>query len=631
MKTSFSFKYNDVLIKSAELCGKETSDGLVYEIDNDVTVTAKVNNISEYNATEWVLYFENKSTKNSGIISEIKDCDTILPLTIPQGPRSGFRPTEDNVRVITMRGAMNASFYYNGKDRQTADEFSVINEYLDKNPSLSVCNITGRSSDGMMPFFDVTANGEGYICAIGWTGSWKADFNKKENGVEIKTGLKETSFYLEGGEKLRTSSILIMKYEKCEDKHNKFRKLMKEHFSYKCDRDSLFANELWGGLPSEEMKKRLNEYKAYGIRFEDIWIDAGWYGRCTKCDEAFSGDWFKYTGEWEVNERVHPGKLYDVADTAEAGGANLMLWFEPERAVESTKIPNEHPEWFLRLPGSDSLLLNYGNKEAFDYIYGVLSHYVKELRLSCYRQDFNIPLDSLFKANETENRVGVLEIKHITGMYALWDKLHEEFPNLLIDNCSSGGRRFDIETLKRSIAFFRSDYQCNFNEDSETLQTHNAGISRYLPLAGCTSKTLGDTYAARSSFSPSWGAAFYNAVFQSMTEEDFKWAKAITDEYRRIRKYMSCNFHNHGAENYDTSSWAIWQYHDDKTDSGIVMAFRRKNSPFDNVTLKLKELCSDKKYIYTNLNDFTESEGSDKLKIELPEKRSSVVFEYKVK
>lgn len=631
MKPCFSFKYNDMLIKSAEFCGKEAYDGLVYEIDKDVTVTAKINDIKEYDATEWVLYFENKSTENSGIISEINDCDLVLPLTIPQGPRNGFRPTDDNVRVITMKGAMDASFYYNGKDKQTAEEFSVINEYLDKKPSLSVSNISGRSSDGTMPFFDVTANGEGYICAIGWTGSWKADFNKKENGVEMKTGLKETCFYLEGGEKLRTSSILIMKYQRDEDKHNKFRKLMKEHFSYKCDRDSLFANELWGGLPSEEMKKRLNEYKAYGIRFDDIWIDAGWYGNCTKCDEAFTGDWSEHTGEWEVNERVHPGLLRDVAECAEDGGASLMLWFEPERAVSGTKVANEHPDWFMHLEGSRSNLLNYGKKEALEYMYGVLSHYVRDLGLSCYRQDFNVPADLFFKANDKENRTGISEIKHITGMYRLWDKLHEEFPNLLIDNCSSGGRRFDIETLKRSIAFFRSDYQCNFNEDSETLQTHNAGISRYLPLAGCTSKTLGDTYASRSSFSPSWGAAFYNAVFQSMTEENFKWAKAITDEYRRIRRYMSCNFHNHGAENYDTSSWAIWQYHDDKTDSGIVMAFRRKNSPFDNVTLKLKELCSDKKYIYTNLNDFTESEGSDKLKIELPEKRSSVVFEYKVK
>ncbi|MBQ8758969.1 MAG: alpha-galactosidase, partial [Clostridia bacterium] len=420
-------------------------------------------------------------------------------------------------------------------------------------------------------------------------------------------------------------------YQKDEDKYNKFRKLMKNHFSYKCNRESLFANELWGGLPSEEMKKRLGEYKKYGIRFEDIWIDAGWYGRCSKCDEAFSGDWFKFTGEWDVNTRVHPGLLRDVADSAKECGANLMLWFEPERAVEGTKVPSEHPEWFLKLPGSDSLLLNYGNKEAFDYIYGVLSYYVKELGLSCYRQDFNIPLDALFKANETENRVGVLEIKHITGMYALWDKLHAEFPNLLIDNCSSGGRRFDIETLRRSIAFFRSDYQCNFNEHSDTLQSHNAGLSKYLPYGGCTSKTLGDTYAARSSFSPSWGAAFYNAVFQSMNEEDFKWAKEITEEYRRIRKYMSCNFHNHGAEVFDESAWAIWQYHDDETDSGIVMAFRRAKSPFDNVTLELKELTADKKYAFTNLNDFTEFEGSNKLKIELPEKKSSVVFEYKAK
>ncbi len=632
MKPNFSFKYNGNLIKSSELNSTDISCGIVYDIDKDVTVTAKVNDIAEYNATEWVLYFENKSGTNSGIISEICDSDLVLELDIPAPPQNGYRPQKENVCVITMRGAVDAgAYYFNGKDNFAAEEFSLIPEYLDKNPVLNIQNINGRSSEDMAPFFDITAKSEGYITAIGWTGSWKAQFNKRDNGVEMKTGLKNTAFYLEPGEKLRTSSILIMKYKKDEDKYNKFRKLMKNHFSYNSKRDSLFANELWGGLPTEEMKKRLEEFKKYDINFDDIWIDAGWYGKCTNCENAFSGDWSINTGNWEVNEKVHPGLLRDVAQTAEAGGSRLMLWFEPERAISGTNVINEHPDWFISLPNTNNNILYYGNKDAFDFIYGVISHYVKDLNLSCYRQDFNVPLDIFFNAYDKENRRGITEIKHITGMYKLWDKLHEEFPELIIDNCASGGRRLDIETLKRSIAFFRSDYQCNFNEDSETLQAHNTGISKYLPYTGCTTKTLGNTYAARSSFSSSWGTGFYNAVFQKMTEQDFVWAKSVTDEYRRIRKYMSCNFHNHGAEVYDTTSWTIWQYHDDRTDSGIVMAFRRVDSPFDNVTINLKELCGNKKYLFTNLNDFTEFEGADKIKIELPEKRSSVIFEYKMK
>jgi alpha-galactosidase len=214
------------------------------------------------------------------------------------------------------------------------------------------------------------------------------------------------------------------------------------------------------------------------------------------------------------------------------------------------------------------------------------------------------------------------------GMYRLCDSLLERFPHLVIDNCSSGGRRIDIETLKRSIPFFRSDYQCNFNEDSDVLQTHNAGISKYLPYNGCTSKTKADTYAVRSAYSSSYGGAFYNASFQSMTEEDFAWAKKSVDEYRRIRKYFSEEFYNLGSEVYDKSSWAIWQYHDPDTSSGILMAFRRENSPFENVKIKLSGVAENSKLNVENLNNENTFTSSENLEITLKEKRSSVIFEY---
>ncbi len=191
-------------------------------------------------------------------------------------------------------------------------------------------------------------------------------------------------------------------------------------------------------------------------------------------------------------------------------GAKLMLWFEPERAMEGTKITMEHPEWFLNRSYGDSKILNYGNYEAWSYMYSLLSDYTAKLGMSCYRQDFNVGLTTCFEENDEPNRRGITEIKHITGMYRLWDELLARFPGLLIDNCSAGGRRIDVETLKRSIPFFRSDYQCNFNENPEVLQTHNSNISQYLPYNDCTSKTKSDTYAIRSSYSSSWGGSFYN-------------------------------------------------------------------------------------------------------------------------
>ena len=49
-------------------------------------------------------------------------------------------------------------------------------------------------------------------------------------------------------------------------------------------------------------------------------------------------------------------------------------------------------------------------------------------------------------AADTADRQGMAETRHIEGLYAFWDDLLKRHPNLIIDNCASGGRRIDLET-----------------------------------------------------------------------------------------------------------------------------------------------------------------------------------------
>lgn len=630
MKTEFSFNYGEKRHVFSAL------DNAIYNLDNEITVEVQTKSYEEYDAVEWVLHFENISNKDSQMITDICDCDTLLPLEFPVTPNLGYMPKPGDACIITMNGMVYGGYYWEN-DKVSATEYGINYEYLDKAPNKTKCfaNIGGRSSEGMMPFFDVTASGNGYIAAVGWTGDWKTEFSKLEQGIQMKSGLKETNFYLKPGERLRTSSVLIMKYASTEDKYNKFRKLIKNHFSHKSNnpdlRDGLMAIELWGGLPSHEMKKRINELKENDIKYEQVWLDAGWYGQSKNYSDVFYGDWSIHTGEWEINSNAHPEALQDVVACAKSAGMKLMLWVEPERAIKGTKITEQHPEWFLSIPEDNQLILNYGNEEAKEYVYNVLSNYVEELELACYRQDFNVPITDYFKDGDEENRRGITEIKHVMGMYEIWDRLHEKYPHLMIDNCSAGGRRIDIETLKRSIPFFRSDYQCNVNENPEVSQTHNSNICKYLPYHGCASKTKGDTYGTRSTYSSSWGSMFYNTISRTMSDEDFKWAKEMTDEYRRLRKYFSMDFYNHGSNTFDNTAWVIWQYHNSETQSGIVMAFRRSESPFEQVTVQLKGLDENKTYTYQNLDSGLSTDASDTLSISLPEARSCTIFEYNLK
>ena len=628
----FSFLYNEKQLDECNYRSELNGEATVYDFESGLNVTNIVKKIDEFDAYESLLWFENIGDSDSGIISEINDCDMVFSFEIDKTKRKpwGYIPDKDDLCVISMNGMVEPERYWENA-AECATEFTFNYDYLCKLPDFKKsfeCR-GGRSSDRFMPFFDITVNNAGYILAIGWSGDWKAEFTECDEGVRVKTGLKETKFYLKSGEKIRTSSLLVMKYTDKEDKYNKFRKLIKAYYSHtsctKAEKEGIMAFQFFGTTTSEVMKQRINEVSKRGITFEEVWIDAGWYG---KCQPNSLVDWDENVGEWDVQFLTHPEGLRDVSKTAKESGMKLMLWLEPERARKGMEIVNSHPDWYLSLPEDANCILNYGNEEAWSYVYNIISNYVEELDLGCYRQDFNVELTEFFKQNDEANRRGITEIKHIMGMYDLWDRLLTEHPGLLIDNCASGGRRFDIETLKRSIAFFRSDYICNYTADPEVIQVEN-NASRYLPYIGACNKVK-DKYCLRSSYASSFGFMAWSREYMQMSEEDFAILKSVCDEYIRIRKYFSKDFYNHGAEVYDTSSWTIWQYNDEDTKSGIVVAFRRSESPFDNVTIELKGLKENCEYIFTDVENEKSFKGSDKLKITLSEKRTSVIYEYKI-
>ena len=117
---------------------------------------------------------------------------------------------------------------------------------------------------------------------------------------------------------------------------------------------------------------------------------------------------------------------------------------------------------------------------------------IEKLNIDCYRQDFNFQPLEYWRNNDASDRRGITEIKHINGLYKLLDALLDKFPNLLIDNCASGGRRIDIETLRRSIPLWRSDLMCPANYDIEATQCHNLSYNMWIPYSGTSSGRLYD-------------------------------------------------------------------------------------------------------------------------------------------
>jgi alpha-galactosidase len=103
--------------------------------------------------------------------------------------------------------------------------------------------------------------------------------------------------------------------------------------------------------------------------------------------------------------------------------------------------------------------------------------------IDLYRQDFNMDPLGYWRAADEPDRQGITEMRHVEGYLAYWDELRRRHPGLLIDSCASGGRRNDLETLRRAVPLLRSDYQ-SFQGDPAYApgnQGHTYGLSSCAP------------------------------------------------------------------------------------------------------------------------------------------------------
>lgn len=127
--------------------------------------------------------------------------------------------------------------------------------------------------------------------------------------------------------------------------------------------------------------------------------------------------------------------------------------------------------------------MHLGNPSAFQAALAEQESLIQEWNIDVWRQDFNMDPQYFWEAIDAaapSTGQGLAEVAHIQGLYAFWDSLRADFPNLRLDICASGGRRMDWESLKRAWFLWRSDY-C-WHDSATFAMTY--GLSLWLPTFG---------------------------------------------------------------------------------------------------------------------------------------------------
>jgi len=388
----------------------------------------------------------------------------------------------------------------------------------------------------------------------------------------------------------------------------------------------------WGNDVTEENQiATIREIVGASSGIECFWLDAGWYEGV--------GNWASDVGNWFPKKRAFPRGLKPVAEEAKKHGMGFVLWFEPERVYPGTWLYDNHPGWLL-MPTEEIIknlppwnekanaLLNLGNPEARQWLTEHISSMIEEVGITVYRQDFNIdPLD-YWRGADKEDRQGISEIHHIEGLYAFWDELLRRHPGLIIDNCASGGRRIDLETISRSVALWRTDYGC----EPEGVQSHTLGINRYLPCSsgGCNST---DPYVFRSNLASGMAISWRDPNAHHF---DINELPARVKEFKLLRPLFYGDFYPLTSHSIESDVWCVYQLSRKDINLGAVLAFRRKESPFPAGRFKLHGLEADGKYEFTDIDSGTKKKITGKelmeqgLEIKIPTAPCSAIWTYKL-
>ncbi|MCE0799470.1 alpha-galactosidase [Buttiauxella sp. S04-F03] len=298
--------------------------------------------------------------------------------------------------------------------------------------------------------------------------SWQLEVWCKDKEIAISGGLADRDYgqwlkTIEPGELFTTPTVVV---SVCNgDRYDASQRLLET------GRDSLLFKENvadesslpvvfndfctnWG-RPSESQILEISQLiRDKGIDF--YVIDAGWY------DDSDAG-WPLSHGDWQISSTLFPSGLKSVVKTIHQAGLKAGIWFEIETCGRLSKAFNLHQHLLHRdghpLTVGDRRFLDMRNpdvqKDLNEKVIEMLRKYNFDYLKIDYNENIGVGID-----HKESPSVGLHEV--IAQSQAFIRKIKDELPNIIIENCASGGHRLDA--LSRSLADISS-----FSDAHETV------------------------------------------------------------------------------------------------------------------------------------------------------------------
>lgn len=237
----------------------------------------------------------------------------------------------------------------------------------------------------------------------------------------------------------------------------------------------------WEGVYFDITEKRITDMidDIADMGGELFVMDDGWFGSKYQRDNESA------LGDWTVDVRKLPGGIRALTKAARKRKIKFGIWIEPEAVNTKSCLYEQHPDWVLKKKGhrqtmgrgGTQLLLDLTNPDVQAFVVDMVTRLLTENPEIAYiKWDANVPMNNYGSDYLPLSRQQNIYVDYHKGLEKVLRSIRERFPDVVIQDCASGGGRANYGLLP-----FFDEYWLSDNNDALQRLKIQYGASMFFP------------------------------------------------------------------------------------------------------------------------------------------------------
>lgn len=339
-------------------------------------------------------------------------------------------------------------------------------------------------------------------------------------------------------------------------------------------------------------------------------MDDGWFGRKYQRNDGSTA-----LGDWEVDTIKLPEGVSGLVRCAKKHGIKFGIWIEPEMTNTKSELYEKHPDWIVCHPkreaqkgrGGTQLILDLSNPKVQDFVFGVVDNLMQENPEIAYMKwDCNFNIVDYGSQYQTADNQSHLYIDYMLGLNKALERIRAKYPDLVLQDCASGGGRVNYGLLPYFDEFWVSD-----NTDALQRLYIQWGTSYFYPsMAMAQHVSASPNHQTRRVVPIKYrfdvamtGRLGMEMQPKQMTDKEKEFSKKAIATYKEIRPIIQQGDQYRLISPYDKTGVCSEMYLTESKDKGVFFAYKMEN--FVNQFIprfRMNGLDANRTYVLKELN-----------------------------